>query len=118
MKIARVILAVYALLLLGGGIAGFSAAGSVVSLVTGIASCVLCLAAFALSRSSARAGLGLGAACALALCVVFAIRWSQSGKFLPAGLLGLLSLVTLAALLGAWPRIGRDSAPSSSGSPR
>lgn len=110
---ARVILAVYALLLLGGGIAGYSVAGSVVSLVTGSASCVLCLVAFALSRSSARAGLGLGAACALALCIVFAIRWSQSGKFLPAGALGLLSLVTLVVLLGAWPRPGRESGPSS-----
>ena len=91
---SQVILWIYIGLLIGGGIMGLVKGGSKVSLITSVAFAIpLILCEFnVLPFNAARWIL-------LALLIVFAWRLSQSKKFMPAG---LLLVLTLAALAGLW----------------
>ncbi len=100
MNVGQVVLLVYALLMLVGGIMGYRAAGSVASLVTGLASAVLLGVAWAVSRAQPAAGFWTGAAVAAGLSALFAYRLMKTGKPMPSG--GLLALSLLALLLLAW----------------
>ncbi len=89
---ANTILWIYIVLLIAGGVAGFLKAGSKVSLITSVL--------FALALALFAAGVvawPLGANLLLGiLLVVFIIRYAKTRKFMPAG---LLILLTAAALL-------------------
>ena len=52
------------------------------------------------SAAGIQGGFWLAGAVAIALTVLFGVRYGKSGKFMPSGMLGLLSVV-VAALL-AW----------------
>ncbi|MHC1763843.1 MAG: TMEM14 family protein [Verrucomicrobiia bacterium] len=88
---ANTILWIYIVLLIAGGVAGFLKAGSKVSLVTSVV--------FALALALFAAGLiawPLGANLLLGiLLVVFIVRYVKTRKFMPAGLLILLTAVAL-----------------------
>jgi uncharacterized membrane protein (UPF0136 family) len=88
---ANTILWVYIVLLIVGGLVGFLKAGSKVSLITSVIFAVL-LALFAAGILSWPHGadvlLGL-------LLIVFVIRYAKTKKFMPSGLLILLTLATL-----------------------
>lgn len=88
---ANTILWVYIVLLIAGGVAGFLKAGSKVSLITSVV--------FALALALFAAGMiawPLGANLLLGvLLVVFIVRYVKTRKFMPAGLLILLTAVTL-----------------------
>ena len=90
---------VYAAVLLAGGIAGYRLAGSRVSLISGVGSAGLLVMAYLVARGSAAgtpaAGLWLASGIALALVVVFAIRFSKTKTFMPAGMLTILSVLAL-----------------------
>jgi len=98
--IGQIVLVVYAVLLIGGGIAGFATAGSQRSLFAGIASGVLA-AAFALVArlGSGRLGFVLGAVLALGLVAFFGKRFLESRKFMPGGMMAIVSLVTVVFLI-------------------
>lgn len=103
MRLAQVVLALFAPLMLVGGVAGWRSARSKASLIAGTASAVVLAGALAISLSEPVQGFWLGAMTSLALCVVFALRWSKTAKFMPSGLLLLVSafvllVVTRAAL--------------------
>lgn len=89
---ANTILWVYIVLLIAGGLAGFLKAGSKVSLITSVI--------FALALALFAAGLvawPLGADLLLVLLlIVFIMRYVKTKKFMPAG---MLILVTAAALV-------------------
>src|SRR5262245_61976141 len=101
MNLGKIVLVVYALLMLAGGIAGYRSAGSKASLISGLASGVLLLLALALTLSSAVAGLWLGTIVTLLLCVTFALRLAKTGKLMPAGMLLLVSVLALVLLTRA-----------------
>jgi uncharacterized membrane protein (UPF0136 family) len=97
---ARVVLFIYALLLAGGGVMGFLKAGSKPSLIAGVGSAVLTLIALAASFWREYEALVFATAVALLLCLFFNYRFvSKSRKFMPSGLLAVVSLVVLGLMV-------------------
>ena len=94
---AQVILAGYALLLVVGGLVGYRKAGSRPSLIAGTISGLVALLAAGLMIRDARA-IWLGVALAVAMLVVFGIRFGKTRKFMPSGMLGVVSLGVLVSL--------------------
>ena len=93
---SHTVLWVYIVLLLVGGLMGFLKAGSKVSLVTSaVAAAALILTAIPglLGPSLAR---GLADAIMAALLVVFAIRLGKTKKFMPSGLMFVVTGLALA----------------------
>lgn len=101
MDLGRIVLAAYALFMLAGGIIGFRKGGSKPSLIAGAGSALVLLVAFFLVRSNPVAGYWLGAITSLLLCIVFTLRLSKTGKFMPSGGLLVVSLIAL-ILLTRW----------------
>ncbi len=90
------VLWIYILLLLAGGLIGFFKAGSKVSLITSaVAAAVLILAAIP-GLLGPRLASGMADAIMAALVVVFAIRLSKTKKFMPSGLMLVITALALA----------------------
>jgi len=90
------ILWIYIILLLVGGVIGFLKAGSKVSLITSsIAAAILILATLpgVLTVASRR---NLADVIMAVLLVVFAIRLAKTKKFMPSGMLLVITLAALA----------------------
>ena len=91
--------AIFGLLVLGGGIAGYAKAKSTQSLLAGtISGALLLYAAYAIS-SGRPEGLTLATAVSVLLALMFFFRWRKTGAFMPAGMLLILSLLQTAILL-------------------
>jgi uncharacterized membrane protein (UPF0136 family) len=90
------VLWIYIVLLLVGGLIGFLKAGSKVSLITSAVSAAA-LVLTAIPGLLAK-GLASGAADAImaALLVVFAIRLGKTKKFMPSGLMLVITILALA----------------------
>ena len=99
--VARFTLVLYAGLMLGGGVGGYRAAGSKMSLWAGMISFILLVAARGLAHHHPRLGFGLGLIVALSLTAVFAKRVKDTGKAMPSGMLCALSVVVAAIMGGA-----------------
>ena len=91
----------YGVLALVGGIVGYTKVGSKMSLGSGVVSGVLLILGGILISTIGRSGLLLAAIVAGVLVVVFVIRLFKTRKFMPAGLMVLAGLGTLAVLLNA-----------------
>lgn len=90
-------LGIYAVLLAVGGIIGYTKAGSRPSLIAGLASALAAILALVLSFQNARWGMVLGCLVALLLTFFFGHRFAvKTRKFMPAGLLAIVSLVVMA----------------------
>ncbi len=88
---------VYAAFMFVGGVLGYRLSGSKASLIAGTASALVLAGAFVLARSDSgpSAGLWSAAVVALALSAVFAARLSKTKKFMPAGMLLIVSVLAL-----------------------
>ncbi|RIA96935.1 transmembrane proteins 14C-domain-containing protein [Glomus cerebriforme] len=85
----------YASIVTLGGLIGFIKAGSTTSLVAGLL--FGSLAAFAANRASTNPkNVSLALAVSLVLLLVMGARFYKSGKFMPAGLVTVLSLFSAA----------------------
>ena len=93
---------VYALLVTIGGIIGYVKAKSNQSLISGLGSGVALAIAWYISLQNPAIGLALATVIALALLVVFALRFRKTGKFMPGGLLAVLSLVASIGFAIGW----------------
>ncbi|HEY2931213.1 MAG TPA: TMEM14 family protein [Acidobacteriota bacterium] len=92
---------VFAVLMLVGGIIGYAKARSVPSLVSGlVGGAVLGYAGF-LIRAQQPSGILIAAVATGVLAVVFVMRLLRTKKFMPAGMLLLLSLLELFILFSA-----------------
>lgn len=89
------VLWIYIVLLLVGGLIGFLKAGSKVSLITSAVSAALLVAAALSGVFQSRFRQGLADVVMAALLVVFAVRLAKTRKFMPSG---LMLVVTIAAL--------------------
>jgi uncharacterized membrane protein (UPF0136 family) len=84
---------VYGVIMILGGIAGFVRVGSKASLISGVGfGLVLLVCGFEVWRNS-QTGLLAAVVIALLLVVLFAIRYAKKQRFMPAGMLAILSLV-------------------------
>ena len=89
---------VYGALVFAGGWVGYKKAGSRPSLISASLSAAVLLIAATLSFSGISAGNVLAMAVALVLLVFFGYRFAKGGKFMPAGLMTVVSLATLVVL--------------------
>lgn len=100
-QFGQVALGVYALLLALGGIMGYVKAGSRPSLIAGVVSGLVALAALAatLMMPDSRVGFLIGLALAAALTVVFLRRFAATRKVMPAGVLVVVSVLMIGVLI-------------------
>jgi uncharacterized membrane protein (UPF0136 family) len=93
---ANTVLWIYIVLLLVGGLIGFFKANSKVSLISSsVFAAVLILTAVP-GVFERKFALGLSNVLLAALLVVFAIRLAKTKKFMPSGLMLVLTILTLA----------------------
>jgi len=92
---AKIILAVFGVLMLGGGFMGYAKAGSKMSLIMGIVSSIVIFAGLYLSKSNRQMGYGLISMMSVLLVVTFIIRLVKTGSFMPSGMLVILSIIAV-----------------------
>jgi uncharacterized membrane protein (UPF0136 family) len=92
----------YALLVAVGGIVGYVKARSQQSLISGLISGVALAIAWYFSQQNPTAGFALATFLALGLLIVFGLRYRKTGKFMPAGLMAILSLIAMVIFAVNW----------------
>lgn len=92
----------YALAVTVGGVFGYIKAKSKMSLITGCVSGAVLLGAWFYSLSFPSAGLVVAAAIAGILLVVFITRFIRTRKFMPAGVMMVLSLIAAIVFIRGW----------------
>ena len=90
------ILWVYIILLLVGGMIGFLKAGSKISLITSAISAALLILTAIPGFLDAKLARGMADAIMAALIVVFAIRLTKTKKFMPSGMMLVVTAIALA----------------------
>lgn len=95
---------VFAVLTILGGLVGYLKAGSVISIVAGSISGILLLIAAWLLPEHVQGGLILGFLVSLLLAAQFVPKFFRTGKFMPPGLMSLLSIIGLVVAVLAWTR--------------
>jgi uncharacterized membrane protein (UPF0136 family) len=99
------LIVVYGLLVAIGGIIGYRKAGSKVSLLSGLGSGVALAIAAYLTWQNLRIGLSVATIIAIALAIVFGMRWSKTGAWMPAGMMtilsGLIAIILISGLATA-----------------
>ena len=98
------VIIVYGVLLVVGGIIGWKKSGSRISLTASLASAVLLAIAHRISLTAPFGGYLLATAVALALTLLFSNRFRKTRKFMPSGMMLVVSGVAtllLAAVAAA-----------------
>lgn len=98
-------LGVYALLLGVGGYVGYRKAGSRPSLYAGSFSATIALVSLALT-SLGGIGFWVGLVLAVLMTGTFAARFRKTGRFMPSGMLALVSVAMIAMMGLAISRLG------------
>jgi len=97
MTFGQITLMVFGLFMLAGGFMGLRA-GSRASIYAGSGSAALLLVALLVTLFNMTLGLGIGLVVAAGLCVVFVARFLKTGKFMPAGMLLVVSIAAVVLL--------------------
>ena len=100
MSLGKIVLLVYAFLLITGAFMGFKA-GSKVSLIMGLVSGVFVLLAVYLLKLNPQMGYGLAIIVSGVLSITFVIRFIKTQQLMPAGMLLALSLIALCVSISA-----------------
>ena len=95
---SSVILA-YAVFLIAGGYVGWRKSGSRISLTASLVSAAFLSIAYRISWDSPVAGYRMAAVIAFALAVMFFLRFRKTKKFMPAGMMLILSSLVSAVLV-------------------
>lgn len=93
---------VFGALTIAGGVMGYVKASSMASLIAGGISGALIILAAVLLKTNVVAGLALGGVVALALVGRFAPAFFSTGKFMPAGMMAILSVISLVMTITAF----------------
>ena len=95
MKAPGIVILVYGLLVLGGGIIGYTASGSMASVIAGgVFGLGLLTSGLGVLRGKDM-GFLMAPILTVLLTVFFGYRFAQSGEFVPSGLMVALGLVAL-----------------------
>jgi uncharacterized membrane protein (UPF0136 family) len=98
--VGQVTLGIYGALLAVGGLIDFFKAGSRPSLIAGLLSAVAAFGALGLSIGLSQLGAPLGLLLSIVLFVLFGYGYAiKTGKFMPSGLLAVISLIVLAVMI-------------------
>jgi uncharacterized membrane protein (UPF0136 family) len=97
--IGHLTLGIYAVLLAVGGVMGFVKAKSKASLISGVISAIAAVVAVVLARMGYSFGIWLGMILTIVLFITFGYRWSLRRKFMPSGMLAIVSLLVLGILI-------------------
>jgi uncharacterized membrane protein (UPF0136 family) len=101
-RVGLVVLIVYAVLLIVGGVIGFVKARSTASLVAGVASGVIAgLSALISATYNEDGGFAVALLLSVVLFVFCGYRASRSKKFMPGGLLAAASVVVMAIMVAS-----------------
>jgi uncharacterized membrane protein (UPF0136 family) len=95
----------YAAILVAGGFIGWRVSGSRISLTASLLSALLLSIAYRLSQTSPAGGRLMATIVALALAVLFASRLRKTKKFMPSGMMLLLSIVVTVILAWSTARV-------------
>jgi uncharacterized membrane protein (UPF0136 family) len=95
MKIAGIVILVYGILTLAGGVYGYALKQSVISLIAGGASGIILIISALTVLKKNSAGLYVSIVISLVLAVHFGLNFSKAPKLMPAGLMLLLSLIAV-----------------------
>ena len=98
MQVDNIVFWTYIILLLAGGLMGFFKAGSKVSLVTSAVAAALLVLTRLHGIFQPAFGRNLATVIMALLLVVFAVRLAKTKKFIPSGLMLVLTAVVLALL--------------------
>ncbi len=99
MKKTAVLITFYSATILAGGILGFALSKSVASLLSGTISSLILIISAGLLFKEKVAGFWIGLATTLLLDGIFFFRFLKTKNFVPAGLLGVLSLLMVLFLI-------------------
>ena len=110
LQIAQVVLGIYGMLLIVGGVTGMVKAGSLVSVIAGGIAGVIALVGLWISLSDPATGLLIGALLALVLTGMFINRFMATRKLMPAGMVLILSLVVGILMLVARQQVVKAEA--------
>lgn len=89
---------VFGILIVGGGVFGFLKAKSKASLIAGVVSGALMITAYSVSNRNVKQGLLFGAIICSVLAGVFVMRLAKTKKFMPSGMLLILTTIEEFAL--------------------
>ena len=95
MKAPGIVILVYGLLVLGGGIIGYTASGSMASVIAGGVFGLGLLASGVGVLRSKDMGFLMAPILTVLLTAFFGYRFAQSGELMPSGLMAALGLVAL-----------------------
>lgn len=98
METTALIVIVYGFIVLAGGVMGYVKARSAPSLMAGLAFGIALIVSGFCVWHGMRNGLKVAMGLAVALLVVMGIRFVKSKKFMPAGLVALLSAIVTVVL--------------------
>ncbi|MEB3177546.1 MAG: TMEM14 family protein [Nostocaceae cyanobacterium] len=99
MSLGTIAALAYGILAIVGGIMGYAQAGSKASLFSGSISGLLLLVGGVMQLQGQAWGLTLAAIVTAALVIVFAIRLAKTRKFMPAGLMIIVGLLSLGLMV-------------------
>lgn len=101
---AKIYFIIFGLLTIAGGILGYVKANSTASLIAGAISGVLLLVAAFLLPGQVVAGLTIAIIVSILLAGRFVPAFFRSGKFMPDGIMAVLSVIGIVLAVAAWLR--------------
>ena len=99
MKISAWLVSVYALIILVGGVIGYSQAQSLPSLIVGVISSLLLLVCALGMHNRSTLAYTMAMAIILALTLFFGYRFALTAKLMPGGMMLLMSAFVLVTIL-------------------
>jgi uncharacterized membrane protein (UPF0136 family) len=99
---AAYVVLVYGVLVIAGGIMGYAKAKSKPSLIAGGLFGIIAMVGALLILQKSASGFYISLAASFLLLIFFSRRFGATKKFMPAGLMMTLSLITVLVLLTSW----------------
>ncbi|PYL07534.1 MAG: hypothetical protein DME33_10280 [Verrucomicrobia bacterium] len=102
MEATKIYFIVFGVLTIVGGIIGYVKAGSVASIIAGAVTGVLLLVGAFLLPEHRAAGLAIALIISLLLAAQFIPKFLRTSRFMPAGIMSVLSVIGIIAAIVAW----------------